>query len=68
MAGGAWIWNTRQYHGYEKKSGDVNAQLKLMPSANMQPNHGLPLASGLMVAPAGSLLCTEEGIVRLVIT
>jgi hypothetical protein len=46
----------------------VNAQLKLMPSANMQPNHGLPLASGLMVAPAGSLLCTEEGIVRLVIT
>jgi hypothetical protein len=44
MAGGAWIWNTRQYHGYEKKSGDVNAQLKLTPSANIQPNHGLPLA------------------------
>jgi hypothetical protein len=21
MAGGAWIWNTRQYHGYEKESG-----------------------------------------------
>ena len=30
----AWFWNTRQYHGYEKISGGVNAQLKHTPSAN----------------------------------